>query len=198
MLDRVVAAITKVSTDLTIDWRLWAAIASALVAFLALILGLANRRTAREALRLSQRQEERRSPRLDLSLLDALSWRPVGTESRVLGAKILAVNPTDRDGALVEIDLHVTYGSSVGVVTTVKVPHGGDEVRLPEPMRPLDVPSRLAANDAITGWLAFNLHNELTGGRPIDRVEIVVRDSRGVVEHLSVWNLREVVDDEAS
>lgn len=165
------------------EWRTWASIASAVVAGLALLVSLSNRRTARRALRLSERQEERRSPGLDLSLIEAVSWRPArGVKFCGIGMQVLAINPSDRDGALVGVDLHLTYTTPTGIITTVKVPHGPRGMAIPEVIEPLEIPAALPVNGAVSGWLVFKIDDGLTGGGPIDCFEAVVRDSRGPTE----------------
>jgi hypothetical protein len=179
-------------------WRLWVPVASAIIAAFALLVTFSNRRTARKALGLSQRQEERRAARLDLSLTDGISWRPVGGGCRWIGVQVLAVNPTDRDGSLVAADLHVTYTLESGDGVVVKVPHGAAGVTLPEGITALDIPTPLQANGAVSGWLMFKLDDALIADRAIERYDAVVRDSRGPVETVQAWGLREIADGEAS
>ncbi len=183
------------STD---GWRLWAPVASTIIAAFALLVAFSNRRTARKALKLSEGQEERRGARLDLSLIDGISWRPAGGSCRWIGMQVLAVNPTDRDGSLVAADLHVTYTLESGDGIVIKVPHGVAGVTLPGGITALDIPTRLQANGAVSGWLMFKLDDALIADRAIERYDAVIRDSRGPVETVQAWGLREITDGEAS
>jgi hypothetical protein len=179
-------------------WRVWTSVASAIIAAFALLVAFSNRKTAKKALRLSERQEERRAARVDLSLTDGISWRPAGGGCRWIGMQVLAVNPTDRDGSLVAADLHVTYTLASGDAVVVKVPHGAGGVTLPEGITALDIPTRLQANGAVTGWLMFKLDDALIGDGTIERYDAVIRDSRGPMEAVQAWVLREIVNGEAS
>jgi hypothetical protein len=180
---------TAYATD---GWRTWAPVASVVIAFVALLVALSNRGTSRQALRLSQEQEKRRGAKLDLSLRDAVSLRGTGDQPRWIGVDILAVNPTDRDGAMVAADLHVTYRSGDRPLL-LKVPHTGSGRPLGATRQPIDVPAPLPANGAIAGWLIFRLDADLIKG-PIDRYDVVVTDSRGPVEVLQPWAFKEVRD----
>lgn len=178
-------------------WRTWVPVVSAAIAALALMVSFSSRSTAKKSLRLSERQEERRAARLDLSLKESISWRPAGDASRWIGMHVLAVNPTDRDGSLVAADLHVTY-TLAGRGVVLKVPHGAEGVILPQGITELDIPIRLQANGAVSGWLMFKLDNALVAEADIQRYDAVIRDSRGPEETVQAWVLREIDDGEAS
>lgn len=167
-------------------------VASVVVALLALLVTVSNRATARKALALSRLQEERRQAQLDLSLKDTVSYRDVTRGVRWIGAEVLAVNPTDRGGAVVAADLHVTYRSK-GIEFLLKVPHRSRGNPFGAARQAIEVPTQLPANGAISGWLLFPIDDGLIEG-PIDRFDIVVGDSRGPVEVLQTWALAEVSD----
>lgn len=175
------------------DWRTWVPVASALVAVLALLVTTSSRNTARKALALAQRQEERRLARVDVSLIDGISWRPAERGTRWIGMKVLAVNPTDRDGTLIGADLHVTYTLPSADSIVVKVPPSGAGVTFPDGIVTLEIPVRLPANGAVSGWFMYKVDDAFIPG-PIDRYDAVIRDSRGPVETVQAWVLREVDD----
>lgn len=175
-----------------------APVASVVIAAVALLVALSNRRTAKRALELSERQEARREARLDLSLKEAVSWRPSGRACRWIGVRVLAVNPTDRDGSLIAADLHITYRIPGGRELVVKIPHGGDDEALAERMEPLlEIPVSLPSNGAAAGWLMFKIGDALIGDAAIERYDVVLHDSRGPVERVEPWVLRAVGDGEA-
>lgn len=173
--------------------------ASVVIAAIALLVSASNRKIAKSALSLSERQEGRRAARLDLSLYEAIPWRPAGRASRWIGVRVLAVNPTDRDGSVIAADLHATYTIPGGAVTVVKIPHGADAEAwgLPESIAPLEVLAPLPGNGAVTGWLMFKVDDALIGDATIERYDAVLRDSRGPVEGVQPWVLREIVDGKA-
>jgi hypothetical protein len=174
------------------DWTRWVPVASAVVAILALLVALSNRNTARRALALSAQQEERRAARLTVSLDDSASWR-LPNAPRWVGMKILAVNPTDRDAALVGADLHITYTLTTGHAMTVKLRHETSGEAFPSKITALDLPARLQANGAVAGWLMFRLPaGLLPHGAGIERYDAVLQDSRRIAATVSASVLQEV------
>lgn len=180
---------TEVPPRLTIS----IAVASAVIALGSLLVSLSNRRTARRALRLSERQEERRAARLDVDLIEGVSWRGVDPKApRWIGMNMRAVNPTDRGGSIVAADLHVAYATPAGVLIVVKVPHAADA--RPDLPPPLVLPASLPANGGLQGWLMFELKPGLVAG-PIDRYSVVLSDGRGISKEVHVWALRESMNE---
>lgn len=179
-------------------WTRWLPVASAVVALLALLVSLSNRNTARRALRLSLQQEERRKARLTVTLDDSASWRRPGAP-RWVGMKVLAVNPTDRDAALVGADLHVAYTLPSGHAMTVKIRHETTGQAYPSEITALDLPIAVLANGAIAGWLTFRLPADMfPEGAGIDRYDAVLQDSRGITATVSASALREMSHDQTA
>jgi hypothetical protein len=178
------------------DWRTWAPIASIAVAALALLVAMSNRSTAKNALALSKQQEARRVAKLDLSLREALSRRDNAGQCRWIGIEILAVNPTDRDGTIIGADLHISYRFEDRQLL-LKLPHVSHSSPFGDARAAIEVPARLPANGALSGWLLFRLDNGVVRG-PIDRYDVVVADSRGPTEVLQAWAFREVEDGAAT
>ena len=182
--------LNAVAEDGARNWLVWLPVVSTGIALVALGLTNANRKTAKRALALAEGQEQRRKARLDLSQEEAVWWRPITGGHRVIGIRVLAVNPTDRDGTLLRADLHVTYTSKTGSVMTVKIPHN-ESVDGPSGISPMRIPKHLPANGAEKGWLLFKIDDDLIRG-DIERYDAVVDTS--VVDRLLVR--LELVDDE--
>jgi hypothetical protein len=182
----------------TIAWLDWLPLAIAALALVSSFLfGLSSRRTARRALALSERIDARRAPELDLYLSDSVAWRFSADDARLIGLHVQVANPSDRPGALVGMDLHVTYAVD-GQLATLKVPHGGEMTHvLTTGLDIVELPRRLEANDAFQGWFLFYLAGDLTGRHPVDRYDVVATDVRGVVAELQITAPREVADGEA-
>jgi hypothetical protein len=66
----------------------------------------------------------------------------------------------------------------------VKVPPvaPGDDLELPEDLSPAALPIRLEPNDAASGLFIFQIKEELTRNREIERYDVYVRDVHGVEE----------------
>jgi hypothetical protein len=163
----------------TEDWASVGIAAGALV--IAFGFGISNRRTARRALALSERQEGRRQSRLDLQSINALAWTRDHGRDRILGVDLVVANPTDVGNSIVETELRITYSTN-GVLTTVKVPCTPLQ-RLSPPVPPIetvDLPARLEPHGAAAGWFTFHVPEPLLGGRRIEGYEIVVVDVHGI------------------
>lgn len=150
-------------------------------ACIALLVGAANRRLAKRALDLSERQEARRESHVDVYLSSSTSWRRHSHHDRILGIHLLVSNPTDRATSIVTAELHLTYTVD-GVLTTVRVPPAAprDELELPGDLLPTALPIRLEPNDAASGIFIFQIKDELTRDREIERYDVYVRDVHGV------------------
>jgi hypothetical protein len=176
------------------SWTDWASVLIAVLALLVtLSLGLWNRKTAKRALGLSERQEARRESRVDLHLNESLAWRRDANEDRILGFHLVITNPTDRDTSIIRSELRINY-SIEGVVATVKVPTTsmtGLSAPIPD-VESVDVPARLNANDTISGWFLFQVPDQLIHNRPVDRYEVVFRDLHEIEESVQVTVFHEV------
>lgn len=194
----MLVVVTPLSGPSDSGWFRWMPVASAVVAVFALLVALSNRNTSRRALALSLQQEERRAARLTVTLDDSASWRRQDAP-RWVGMKILAVNPTDRDAAVVSADLHIAYTLQSGHAMTVKVRHETTGDAFPTEVEALDLPARLQANGAVAGWLTFRLPADLfPPGAGIHRYDAVLQDSRGIAATASASVLREVGHDQRS
>jgi hypothetical protein len=184
---------TRVVADAAV-WSAGAAVGSATIALLALAGTVFNARVARRALRLSEQQEDLRKARLDLSVVDQVSIAHPSKRERWIGVDVLAVNPSDRDGSIFRAELHLTYSTSSGHLMVIRIPHAN--AGAPATTPPLQVPVALPAARAVQGWLVFRLPDELIGSGRIERYDVEVTDSRGLIERVQPWVMREVDDDE--
>ncbi|QXC60552.1 hypothetical protein KSP35_19860 [Aquihabitans sp. G128] len=171
-------------------WTFPMAVVSAVMASCSLLLGLSTRSTARRALGVSEAQEARRDPKLHLELLDGVAWRTRGVRNFAL--KVLATNPTDRDGTLTRVELRLTYKGRDDHVLTVQIPATIALPDCPPEFVALPVPTAMPANGAVAGSYLFRVDDEVTSGRPVERFELHVTDSRGIVKSVVTAALREV------
>jgi hypothetical protein len=146
----------------------------------ALVIGMVNRRLAKRALELSERQEARRERRVDVYLNWARLWRRHSDHGRLLGVHLLVSNPSDRPTSIVTAELHLTYKVD-GVLATVKLPpvFGDDELESAGDLLPATLPIRLGPNGAASSLFIFHVTDELTRGREIERYDVHVRDVHG-------------------
>lgn len=167
------------------------ALASALISAIAMVVSALNRRTAKRALTLAERQDARRQVPFGLHLNEAVQWP--AERARVVAANVRVANPADRAVTVVSAALHVTYTRPDALVMTVKVPAVDDVAVVPINVRvePTPMPLRIEANDAASSWFVFVLDDDLTGGSPVDRFEVTAIDVHGRSERLVVTAFHE-------
>jgi hypothetical protein len=180
-------------------WLLYASAAAAVFStVVTLTLGLSNRRMARRALQVSERQEERMGQALGLYLYDSVSWGRASTD-RILGFHVLVSNPSERTTTIIELELHLTY-SVARVLTTVKIPHSPElaPLQIPTGTSPIMLPAHIASNGAISGWALFSLQKQrLIRDAVVDRYDLSIKDVHGLVESRQVTVFREASDVQA-
>ncbi len=173
----------------------WTAIATAVAAWVALILSLLGLRVSARAQRLAERQEARRRPGLAPYLRDG--YARVHGGARIYGFLLSVSNPTDCNNAVAGIDLHVTYTAGDGLQMTVKLPADSSLLgRFPEPSGPvLPLPARIDAHQTATGWVYFRADRALLRGVALDRYVVVLVDSHGLRTSVEPIVVREYADE---
>jgi len=184
----------SVASTLLTQWQTWSPVASIAVAAIALIVSLAQARIAKKALRLSLLQDARRNARLDLNLKESVTWRPPGQACKCIGVRVLAVNPTDGQAALVGAELHISYSLPSSRILVLKVPHNANRTGPSVGLVGLNLPAALPSNGALEGWLIFQLDDALIGNASIESYEVMVSDSRGISQSVHPWIMKEITD----
>lgn len=126
--------------------------------------------------------------RLETSVLDT-SRRQVGSVTWI-GVHLLAVNRSDRAGTLVSARLEVTYRVD-GAPIVVQIPTTPTDT-FETFGNSLILPLALPANGTTKGWLTFAYPVGLIPS-PVDRYEVKIVDSRGLVAAMDIWALRSTV-----
>jgi hypothetical protein len=157
----------------------WASTASAVAAWLALILSVIN---LGSTLRRENRRERRQKPLLVPYLQDGLVQILSDKPSRVYGFLLSISNRSDANNSIREIELRLTYTTAVGVQLTVKLisdPESG-KAFAEAASRALSTPARVDAHQTISGWAFFRLEQAiLEGSKGIERHVVTVIDSHG-------------------
>jgi hypothetical protein len=175
---------------------MWIPPVSIVIAVFALIRSAGSSRIARQALSFAQElerrakelanaQEDARIARLEFTVESTSSWRDDDAATRWIGVRVLASNPSDRLGSVMQAALLAQY-SVDGSPVLVRTPHQATSSRLRDGGQSLSLPAALDANGAIDGWLTFPLSDVLTTN-PIDWFKVVVSDDNGPVTTIDVW-----------
>ena len=161
--------------------QLWATIASAGAAWIALVLSIINARTSRRALWISEQQEARRQPQLALYLQEgyvSLSMKP---DARVYAFLISVSNRSDSDNAIAEIVLRLTYIKAGSTEFTVKTTAASESLGMlaAGSASHFRAPIRIDAHQTMSGWCFFAIDNVILGDARIERTVLAFLDTHG-------------------
>jgi hypothetical protein len=164
------------------DVPTWAAIASAIAAWVAALLAYSGARASKRALIIVERQEQRRQPVLVPYLVEGyVRFVDDGQRFRLYAFLLSISNPSDADNGIAQLDLHVTYTTAKGLRMTLKVPANAifAAAFIGSDSRSLSVPIRIDAHQTIAGWNYFRIDESLLESASIDGYTLVATDSHG-------------------
>ena len=155
----------------------WTDIVVAGMAVAAFIVSVGSFKVSLQALRLSQRQDDRKQPKLSLSLLDSY-FESLPETGRLYSFLLSLGNPTDSDNAVAQIEMHLSYVIEDNILMTVKLPPSLADFDSYTNNHPrLRTPFRITAHDTASGWCNFLIAPGVLGGRRVESYQIVVTDS---------------------
>ena len=98
----------------------WPGIASAIAAWVALLMSGGSLWMSRRAVRIAERQEKRREPLLKPYYRDGF-YQPDADGGRVYAFLLTVSNRSDSNNTIIELELRITYATPEGVEATLKV-----------------------------------------------------------------------------
>ena len=172
-------------------WGLWsdrmpteptnyADIANAIAAWFALVVSAFSFLVSRQAHRLAEKAEARKSPNLFLYLDKGFSRTEPKQGDKIYAFLISINNRSDADNSVATIELHVTYLSPNKTELTIKVK--SDATLLQEfsaSGNALMPPLRIDAHQTVSGWCCFKFDNVILNGGKIEKHVISATDSYG-------------------
>jgi hypothetical protein len=171
-------------------------VASAIAAWIALVLSIINVRTSRGALRLAEQQEHRRKPSLVIYLQEGLVSPSPQRDARVYAFLLSVSNRSDNNNSVAEATLHLTYSKSQGSKLTVKFVA---TMEVPAPFQrgqaSLPIPVRIDAHQTISGWYFFRVDNEILHSARVECTIVVLGDTHGNEVAIEPMILREYFDE---
>ncbi len=180
------------------DPKMWLAVGSIVVSAIAALNSLQSRRIAARALALNEAQEQRRQPRLRVSLVDG--YRRVFPGKQLFGFLLSVTNPTDANNSIATAELKVTYFITDNVKGTCRLLHNADIAQVADVNKPkpnvFTIPMRLEAHHTATGWLFFSLEDSIFKGRSIDAHKILLEDSNGTWTTTEAIAVRELINED--
>jgi hypothetical protein len=175
----------------------WINVASVFIALFALIVSTFGFATSRKALRISQKQEQRKNPLLVPSLLNGyVQFRK--NKERVYGFLLSVSNPSDSNNAIARIDLHLTYLSPRHDRLTVQVPSStarDDSFSRLSEFTMIAPPMELDAHHTIAGWCVFRVPEAALSRGVVESTVIVLVDSHGLKASLEPVLVQEYRDE---
>lgn len=175
----------------------WTGIATAIAAWLALVVSVLSLVIAIRAQRLAERQEARRTPVLKPYLVDG--YVRTGADGNRVYAFLLSIsNPSDIDNSVANIDLHVAYRRADDDMSMVlKVRASQDSASsITKPLEStLLPPQRVDAHQTLTGWAFFGVSREILTDTIIDGYRIVLTDTHGIEAAVEPIVVREYVNE---
>jgi hypothetical protein len=179
--------------SMEIQWLI--AGASAIAAWLALLLSLLNFRTSRRALRLAEKQDDRRAPSLALYLGEGffISQKSGG---RVYAFLLSVSNRSDSNNAVASVFLRLTYRASGENDITVNI---SCETEAPAFFRErnlamVPLPARIDAHQTSSGWFFFQVSEEILRDSTVERLKVIAIDSHDQQAEIEPLITRELSD----
>jgi hypothetical protein len=162
----------------------WVSIVAAIFAGLSAFNSWHSRKIARRALAISQNQEERRQPHLEIYFADG--YRRYIPTKQIFGFMLSVMNRSDSNNSIAMAELKVEYLIGENHRGNCRVPHNREVAEQAVETQTKNakifaIPERVDSHQTIAGWLFFALDNKIIGGKTIDRHTIMLTDSHGTV-----------------
>lgn len=173
-----------------------AAIASALAAWVALVLSGFSFYNSRQAFKLSRAEARKKSPLLALYLQQSYFKRS-DQRFRQYAFFLSITNESDTNNSIRDVLMSLTYRRD-GEEYQVRTSALDDQAELGSAeatTRRLFAPFRIDAHQVTSGWCYFRISDEILGGSVVERVLIAVVDSYGNEQAVESMVLKEYTDD---
>jgi len=157
------------------------AIIPVIAAIVSIWSAIVSARAANRSLTISEQQESRRQPFLNLYLFKGY-YKQVKLD-RIFAFSMSASNARDTDNAIVHLELEVSYVSTQNICMKVKVPHDMSLVKdfSEGEIKPFGLPTPVLSHQAVAGWALFNVSEALLNKGVLDGYRIVLTDTHGIV-----------------
>ena len=142
---------------------------------------IVSARAAKRSLSISEQQESRRQPLLNLYLIKGYFKQL--KRDKIFAFSMSVSNAKDTDNAIVHLELEVSYVSPQNICMKVKVPHDVSLVKDFDEgeIKPFVLPTTVLSHQAVAGWALFNVSEALLNKGVLDSYRIVLTDSHGIV-----------------
>jgi hypothetical protein len=154
-----------------------------LVSFLSLFLSWRSGRRADRALVISEGQEQRRQPRLNIYLLRG--YRRLAPKRQLFGFLVSVSNPTDANNSIARAELQITYllENDVNVVSRVQHAQDLNDNKSSDTLGAATIfclPARIDAHQTLSGWFLFALDDNVIGQGTVEAHCLILEDTHGI------------------
>jgi len=165
------------------DPKLWVAAASLIVAIGSSIVSFFSFRNSARALAITEHQEQRRSPRLQIYFVNG--YRRLLSKRQLFGFLVSVSNPTDINNSVARAELQITCLLRDGAETFLRIQHNtevaeGLENQKNDAAHVFSLPARIDAHQTLSGWLLFVLDSDTIGDGTVDGHRLILEDTHGL------------------
>jgi hypothetical protein len=174
-----------------------AAIISAFTSLVALAVSLWSAHTARQSLKMSQRQLAARSPNLDLYFHNGYIRAGGPRGSRIFALSLSVSNLSDADNSLSMLGLSLRHHAGNGLPLQSILPHGQgleSALRTPSNIAPFRLPVHIGPHQTVSGWALFEVPDALVQATVVDHYALVATDTHKLQYFAVVSKLTEIMD----
>jgi hypothetical protein len=171
-----------------IHYSVWLSVIPMLVAFAAAVLAWRTSRTAQRAVAAVRQMPRQFARGLAVTVVDGRARRDLTTDARDYAFLLAIENGSGAETAVTDVELRVSYRTRANfcgavdlAVASGEPPSASTSDRTAASLQPkLDVPLRLAAAQARSGWVEFHTANIIPRHCRVDGYTVIVTDAAGV------------------
>jgi hypothetical protein len=160
------------------DPKVWISAAALLVSGLSLAISFRSSRNAARALAISERQEERRHPKLHIHVNKGIRLRLQSMQ--LFGFQVSIKNPTDINNCVARAELEVNFALETKTTMILRIQHDSDLKVAIKSDSSLVLPLRIEAHQTVSGLLLFAIDNAVGGTGTVDSHCLLLEDTHGL------------------
>jgi hypothetical protein len=165
------------------DPKVWISVFSVFVAVWAAWNSTRSRRIALCAFELSEQQEKRRQPRIEIHFVDGFRKRLA--EKDLFGFFIRVTNRSDTNNTISVAELQITYLLDGRIRASCRIPQAVKPEVSGSPLKnQLVAPLRIDAHQSIEGWVNFAVDRTILNGKTVDTQKLLLLDSNGICQEV--------------
>jgi len=170
----------QVSSHLLSDVQFWVTLSALVVSLWSAYNSWRARQVATRALGITEIQEARRHPQLNIYL--ANGYRHYLPERKLFCFLVSVSNPTDTNNSISKAELQVTYFLTDDIKSTIRFSHDlslreSVEYSNSNEANVFSLPVHIDAHKTVAGWFLFSIEHSLIMGKTVDSHKIILEDS---------------------